>query len=200
MAAPIILHLVMRQQPKHLVFPALQFHPAAQFVESTEVEIAAFDFAGPALRGHRFFGLGLGAPEFAGHRLVGRSGSTDRGSHCIRHVAANAVSASKSNPSGSGAGSGPARAGATAAGKRCGGARFANAGSRVFCRCRRGQAKNRSAGDHRRRPAVAGVVQPGLAVSERKQSRPQGSLRVHRFRSASLVCGSGCQAARKTGR
>ena len=24
-AAPIILHLVMRQQPKHLVFPALQF-------------------------------------------------------------------------------------------------------------------------------------------------------------------------------
>ena len=48
---------------------------AAKFVESAEVEIAAFDFAGPALRGHRFFGLGLGTPQFAGHRLVGRSGS-----------------------------------------------------------------------------------------------------------------------------
>jgi len=28
-AAPIILHLVMRQQPKHLVFPALSFSGSA---------------------------------------------------------------------------------------------------------------------------------------------------------------------------
>ena len=62
-AAPIILHLVMRQQPKHLIFPALRFIRQRNDANKRRLKLRHISAVGAALRGDRLSGAGIGAPE-----------------------------------------------------------------------------------------------------------------------------------------
>ena len=96
-AAPIILHLMMRQQPKHLMFPALRFIRQRNDANKRRLKLRHLLLLALRCAVIVLSGAGAVAAQFAIGRFSGRSGSAGGGGAGVRYFAADAVSVSKSN-------------------------------------------------------------------------------------------------------
>ena len=182
---PIVLHLIMRREVQHLVFPALRFVQQRKSSQPTPAALAAAAPLGPALRGDLPAGVRACPADAARLRRHRQGRQPDRRRAGVRQLAADDVPAREPDA---------ARKGPRAGSAGCSSSCRADAPVTVIDRASRygGRESDKGSAELRiERLDASSVVRPledALArrgrLAQAANRSPRRSLRVHRSRRA----------------